>query len=312
MRARLLAQIRRFFAAREVIEVETPILARSTSCDPAIESFRTGYNAPGNVAVEPLFLQTSPEFFMKRLLAAGTGAIYQIARVFRDAESGRRHNPEFTMLEWYRPGFDHHRLMDEVEALLCELFPANGAWFPVRRLSYRQLFLMHAGLDPFRTTVAGIRAWLGGRGIRPPDGLAEDSTRPWLELALSHCIEPEMDPGALFVYDYPADQAALARVRDDEPPVAERFELYLGGMELANGFHELTDPVEQSRRFALENRVRCANHQAPVPLDGHLLQALQSGLPDCAGVALGIDRLLMIAAGLDSIDQAVTFGFARV
>ena len=193
---------------------------------------------------------------MKRLLAAGTGAIYQIARVFRDAESGRRHNPEFTMLEWYRPGFDHHRLMDEVEALLIELFPGHEAWFPVSRMSYRQLFLTHTGLDPFRTTVAGIRTWLDGRDFRPPHGLSKDSTRPWLELVLSHCIEPEMGPGALFVYDYPAGQAALARVRDDEPPVAERFELYLEGMELANGFQELTDPAEQSRRFELENRVR--------------------------------------------------------
>lgn len=309
-RARMLADIRRFFQERDVLEVETPVLSRAATVDPAIASFVTRFEGAGGGSPFELFLQTSPEFFMKRLLADGAGAIYQIARVFRNGEAGRRHNPEFTLLEWYRPGFDEHHLMDEIESLLHAVLPGHPLLATaIERITYRRLFLDHAGLDPVEADVVSIRSLLADRGVASPRGMPESDSRPWLDLVLTHLIEPAIGKRALFVHDYPADQAALARIRPGTPPVAERFELYLAGWELANGFHELTDASEQRRRFLEENRRRQSAGEPAMPVDEALLQALEAGLPDCAGVALGVDRLLMVATGASAIDQVIPFAW---
>jgi lysyl-tRNA synthetase class 2 len=306
-RARLLAEIRRFFAEEGVMEVETPVCSRFGTTDPAIDSLRTRYTGPGAASGASLYLQTSPEFPMKRLLAAGSGPIYQICRVFRDAELGRRHNPEFTLLEWYRPGLDHQSLMDEVSALVNRLLPEQ---LPEQRLSYRELFRRHLQIDPFFATVETLQGCAMVRGIAGAEGLALEGRDAWLDLLLSHLIEPHLGRGRLtYVYDYPASQAALARIRPGDPPLAERFELYLEGMEIANGFHELAAAVEQQRRFESDNATREARGLTRVEMDRHLLAALEAGLPDCAGVALGIDRLLMVITAQSDIHQVLAFPF---
>ncbi len=306
-RARLLARIRAYFDAAGVMEVETPIASRAAATDPAIASLRVA--CPGlGPAVEPLWLHTSPELAMKRLLAAGSGPIYQICKVFRDGERGRRHHPEFTLLEWYRPGWDHHRLMDEVADLVRHALERPD--LPVEKTPYRRLFLDRLGLDPLRATTAALRG-AAERGIAGTDALDLDRDG-WLDLLLSHLIEPGLGRGRLsFVYDYPPSQAALARVSGGEEPAAERFELYLEGMELANGFNELTDASEQRRRFQADLARRAADGMAQPPLDEAFLVALEAGLPDCAGVALGLDRLLMAATGSRHIDEVLAFPLER-
>lgn len=308
-RARLLAGIREFFARNGVMEVETPLCSHAGCSDPAITSLTTRFTGPGAPVGETLYLHSSPEFPMKRLLAAGSGSIYQLCRVFRNGELGPRHNPEFTLLEWYRPGFDHHRLMGEVAELVNCLLPAP---LPVQRLSYAQLFLTHLQLDPHCVAPEELRELAIARGIAGAEVLDLETRDAWLDLLLSHLIEPGLGRGCLtFVYDYPASQASLARVRAGQPPLAERFELYLGGLEIANGFHELADAREQRARFEHENAARTAASLPTVPLDERLLAALQAGLPDCAGVALGIDRLLMYLSGLDDIRQVLAFPYQR-
>ena len=312
LRAELLAQIRAFFAACGVLEVETPALSAAAITDPHLASFKTCYSGPGSQHGRPLYLHTSPEFAMKWLLAAGSGCIYQIARVFRDGEAGSRHNPEFTLLEWYRVGFDHHRLMDEVAELVGMLLAGRLALAEPERLSYRQIFQHHLNLDPHRATVADLAACAETRNISIPTGMPPDDPDPWLDLLLTHCVEPRLGSGRLtFVHDYPASQAALARLRPDDPPVGERFELYINGIELANGFHELGDAVEQRRRFAQENAARRAVGLPIMPVDEHLLAALEFGLPDCAGVALGFDRLVMLATRKTSLAEVLAFPLDR-
>ena len=302
LRARLLRQIRDYFAEQQVLEVETPALTVAGVSDPHIDSFRV--SSDGMVGQRAgLFLHTSPEYAMKRLLAAGSGPIYQIARVFRAGEAGRRHSPEFSLLEWYRPGFNHHQLMDEVEALLARLISLES---PAERITYRELFLQYLDIDPLPATVAelGRCAERNAIALQNPDADRD----VWLDLLFSHVIEPRLaDRRArmLFIHDYPASQAALARI--DERGLAARFELYLDGVELANGYHELTDAGEQRRRFERDNRRRRALGKAEMPIDESLLQALEAGLPECAGVALGLDRLVMCAAGVDSLAQVMSF-----
>lgn len=308
MRAQVLAAIRTFFHRQGVMEVETPVCSRSATTDPAIESLVTRYTGPGAPAGLPLYLHTSPEFPMKRLLAAGSGAIYQICKVFRDGESGRLHNPEFTLLEWYRPGFDHHRLMDEVEQLVQALMSEPLA---VRRISYQALFQQQLQLDPHQASAGQLRDCALNQGVSGVDRLDLPHRDAWLDLLMTHCVEPAMGPGLCFVYDYPASQAALSRVRPGNPPVAERFELYINGIEVANGFHELTDAAEQQRRFEQDLQTRSAAGQADVPMDRQLIEALSLGLPDCAGVALGIDRLIMQLAGAEQISQVLAFPLER-
>ncbi|MDG4553305.1 MAG: EF-P lysine aminoacylase EpmA [Candidatus Competibacter sp.] len=312
LRADLLARIRAFFAARGVLEVETPALSAAAISDPHLASFAVCYTGPGPRHGQTLYLPTSPEFPMKRLLAAGSGCIYQIARVFRDGEAGRLHNPEFTLLEWYRVGFDHHRLMDEVADLATELLAGRVSLAEPERLSYRAAFQRDLGLDPHRATVAELAASAERFEVSIPPGMPTDKTDPWLDLLLTHRIEPRLGAGRLtFLYDYPASQAALARLRPGDPPVGERFELYLNGIELANGFHELGDVVEQRRRFEEENAARRALGLSIMPVDDNLLAALAAGLPDCAGVALGFDRLAMLAAEKKSLAEVLAFPFDR-
>jgi lysyl-tRNA synthetase class 2 len=313
LRATLLDRIRAYFSARDVLEVDTPVLSAAAATDPAISSFTTTYHGPVPGAARSggvrLYLHTSPEFPMKRLLAAGSGSIYQVCKVFRDGESGGSHNPEFTLLEWYRSGFDHFDLMDEVEQLLRAVLDGVMPVGSVDHWTYRDLFLEITGMDPFAASVTDMQAVLQGHGLHNPVGLTEDDPDVWLDLLMTHVIEPRLGTGLVFIRDYPASQAALARLRPGQPAVAARFEVYLGGIELANGYHELTDAAEQQQRFEKDNARRAALGKEPVAMDGNLLAAMQNGLPDCAGVALGIDRLLMVVTQAESIDTTLAFSF---
>lgn len=297
LRARILQQIRHFFHERNVLEVDTPLMAPSSVTSPAIESITTNYSI--NDTDYKLYLQTSPEFYMKRLLAAGSGAIYQICKAFRHGESGRLHNPEFTMLEWYRPGFDHHDLMTEMTELFQLLLPLES----VTRISYEALFLNKLGINPHLATVNELMVIANQQGLTYQNDEDKDN---WLNLLLTHCIEPTLS-GLTFIYDFPASQAALAKIRQGIYPVAERFEAYIGSIELANGFHELADAKEQQARFEQELVERKQLGLAMVPIDYALLKALSSGFPDCAGVAVGIDRLIMLAAKQQSLASVMSF-----
>jgi lysyl-tRNA synthetase class 2 len=299
-RAELLARMRAFFAARGVLEVDTPALSAHGAVDPHIDSLR---------AADGRWLHTSPEFAMKRLLAAGSGPIWQLCHVFRPGDLGRHHNPEFLMLEWYRPGLDHHRLMDEVVELLVTLGVAPAG--TVERLSYRAAWLEHAGCDPFAVDLPGLVRALSTR--HDPPASARDFDRDgWLDFGMGFVVGPRLGLQApALVYDFPASQAALARVRPGPPPVAERFELFWKGQELANGFHELGDPTEQRARFEADRARRLAAGREAPPYDARLIEALKAGLPDCAGVALGVDRLLMLMLGLPDVAAAMAFDYGR-
>jgi lysyl-tRNA synthetase class 2 len=303
-RAELLALVRQFFAARGVLEVETPLLAQYSVTDPYMEVI-TAVNPQHSGA--DYFLQTSPEYAMKRLLAAGSGPIYQLAKVFRRGEKGSRHNPEFSMLEWYRPGFEQTQLMDEIADLLA-VVSITG---PCQRLSYREVFVDALGVDPHSSNcqqlAAIARAQLDVQ-------MESDQRDDWLNLLLAELIEPQLGATApVFIYDYPATQAALARVTEDDQgvPVARRFELYYRGIELANGYDELTDVVEQRRRFEQDQLLRARMNKPAREADPRLLAAVAQGLPACAGVALGFDRLLMLASGASHIDQVLAFPVDR-
>jgi len=308
LRARLYQWLREYFAARGVLEVETPMLSAAGNTDPNIESFRTRFNGHVDAGAAQRWLRTSPEYPLKRLLAAGIGDCYEIARVFRDGEAGGRHNPEFTMLEWYRVGWDHHRLMVEVGEIVRGALALVARPISVRTLGYRELFLEYAGLDPHQCEESALRRPLAGFAIRD-DGLTRDD---WLDLLLTHRIEPQLrDDTLLLVHDYPASQAALARIRPGTPPVAERFEAMLGGIELANGYHELADPGEQDGRFGADLARRRSRGAVEPPPDARMIEALAHGLPGCAGVALGLDRLLMAMQGTRRIADVLAFDFGR-
>lgn len=308
LRAQLLARVRDFFARRGVLEVDTPILSAAGTTDPNLHSYEAAAAAPANTPRR--FLHTSPEFAMKRLLAAGSGAIYQICKTFRAGEAGRLHNPEFTMIEWYRPGYDYRALTQEVEALVAEVLGESRQLAPVESTSYREAFLRHTGIDPHTATVAEFSACAAAHGITV--NAAGTELDEWRDLLLTHMVEPNLGRGRLtFILDYPASQAALARVRPGAPPVAERFELYLEGVELGNGFSELTDANEQARRFEVDRQARIVRALPAIPHDRHLLTALAHGLPDCSGVAIGFDRLVMLAAGATSLAEVLSFPFDR-
>ncbi len=322
-RADLAAAVRAFFAERGVLEVETPSLAAATVTDPHLRSLVTHCAEPAGGGSRRLYFQTSPELAMKRLLAAGSGAVYQLGRAFRDGEAGRRHNPEFTLLEWYRPAFDHHRLMDEVEELLRATLGDRLSALPAERLTYRQAFERHAGVDPFRDPPERLRAAAERATSGTPPDLGDDRDA-WLDLLMATVVEPRLgwedEAGegphrALFVHDFPASQAALARLRPAAEPggpaLAERFELFVAGVELANGFHELADPAEQRRRFEGDLATRRDRGLPEVAMDERFLAALEAGLPPCAGVALGFDRLVMLATGAASIAEVLAFPIDR-
>lgn len=301
-RARQLAWVRGFFAQRGVLEVETPVLGRCGVTDINIDSIPA---SPSPIAAgsEEGWLQTSPEYHMKRLLASGSGPIYQVARVFRDGESGRRHNPEFSLLEWYRPGFTDVDLMAEVSDLVCGWLGCEAPGI----MRYRDAFLRFAGIDPFLAgkseLLARCEQWMEPPQLR---GLSRDNC---LDLLMSCQVEPALaDIGPVFITGYPESQAALARVSEqDGLRQAHRFELYVQGVELCNGYWELTDREEQQRRFAADNHTRVSAGKPEMPVDQAFLAALEAGVPDCSGVALGLDRLLMLKLGLDDIASVIAF-----
>ncbi len=306
-RAALNALIRAFFAERDVLEVETPILSEAGNTEPNIDSFHTRFSGHVDAGSAQRWLRTSPEYPLKRLLAAGVGDCYELGRVFRNGEAGGRHNPEFTMLEWYRVGWEHHRLIDETVALVRAALAQVGREATLQVLDYRSLYQAHVGLDPFEASLEQLQAPLAGVCI-DADGLTRDD---WLDLLMTHCIQPHFgDDQMTVVHDWPASQAALARVRPGTPPLAERFELYLGAVELANGYHELNDADEQRARFVRDHAVRQARDAMLPPLDQRLLDALPA-LPDCAGVAVGVDRLLMAMNRTARIADVLAFDFAH-
>ena len=294
-RARIYQQVRAFFTARDFLEVDTPLLSGATNTDAQIVSMEVLNQR------QEMFLQTSPEFAMKRLLAAGSGSIYQICHAFRGAESGSLHNTEFTLLEWYRVAYDYQALMDEVEALIDTLSDRSNSY---KRVRYRDLLIEYTDVDISNIRLSKLRG--KSRELVPGADTDELDFDQCLDLLLSMVVAPRLE-GYIFVYDYPVSQAALARVNAINPSVAERFELFHDGLELANGFSELTDAKIQRRRFENDNELRANKGLPRYPIDEHLLAALEAGMPECAGVALGIDRLLMVLLKLDSIDQAISF-----
>lgn len=303
-RARILQQIRAFFLERDVLEVDTPALSHAGLTEPNIESFRVSNS------VDPFYLHTSPEFPMKRLLAAGSGSIYQVAKVFRQGESGRNHNPEFTLLEWYREGWDYRQLMDEIVELLTDVLGENFLKKSPEWVSYCDAFEAHLSVDPLTATVDELARCAQLQGI---DLCAEKMTRgEWLDLLFAERIQPHLGQGRItFVYDYPAEQASLARIKQSNPDLAERFELFIEGIELGNGFGELTNASEQRLRFEHELQQRTERGMHLPLIDEHFLEALAAGLPECSGVAIGIERLLMIVVDASSIDEVISFPIAR-
>lgn len=303
-RAEIYAKTRAFFAVRSVLEVETPLLSQATVTDPHLTSLSTHCPLPGYSVPQKFYLQTSPEYAMKRLLAAGAGPIYQISKAFRFDMRGTLHNPEFSLLEWYRPGFTHGDLMIEVDALLRRILNCEVA----QCVSYGALFAQHCQLNPYHATSEELSACAIQHGLDIDQADQLDVTT-WLQLLMMHLIEPHLGQNnrPTFVTDFPAAQAALAKINPGPPPVAERFEVYWQGMELANGFHELCDPLEQRRRFASDNTWRKAHQLPEIAMDEHFLAALTHGLPACAGVALGLDRLVMAALEQKDISAVLAF-----
>jgi lysyl-tRNA synthetase class 2 len=302
-RAELLRTIRRFFAERQVLEVETPALSHAASSEVHLQSLQvTARDMPA------AYLHTSPEFAMKRLLAAGSGDIYQICKVFRGSEQGCRHNPEFTLLEWYRLGFDMQALMSEVADLLNQVLPHRFNDGPLT-LRYRDAFREYASIDPVTASTAELQHCFERC---TQQAVPDASHNDYLDLLLSMVVQPRLPRERLvFLTHFPAAQASLAKLAEDDANLACRFEVFAGGLELANGFEELTDPVEQQRRIAAEQNTRHEQGLPCLPPDTHFLAALQQGLPACSGVALGVDRLVMLASGQECLAQVISFDFDR-
>jgi len=309
LRAELLRRVREFFDRRGFIEVETPLLSADTVVDRHLDPFAVEV-ITGPSGSRHYWLQTSPEFCMKRLVAAGATASYQITRSFRRDEIGPLHNPEFTMVEWYRVGDG----LDQGMTLLSDLAEMFFNRGPAERVSYREAFWRHVGLDPRTVPPEQLIAAARQKEIAAPDSLSPDDRDGWLDLLLVELIQPHLGRGRpTIVYDYPASQAALARLRDDGDgvQVAERFELVVDGIELANGYHELTDADELARRNRENNRLRQLDGKQPLPEESRLLAAMRAGLPAATGVALGFDRVVMLAAGAKTLSEVVPFPFDR-
>jgi lysyl-tRNA synthetase class 2 len=314
-RAELLARLRRFFSDREFLEVETPLLGSEIIPELHIEPFSAapamrGIAAIGDMAMTPSelrWLQASPELHMKRLLAEGLSAIYQVTRSFRAGERGQLHNPEFTIIEWYRAGDGMAEGMKLLDALCQEVAGAPAA----TRTTYREAFLRHAQVDPHRATCKELALAAVRLNVQVPNGVRQDDRDEWLNLLLATVVEPKLgESGPEILHDYPASQASLAAtaMRSDGVEVAERFELYWRGVELANGFHELTDAAALRRRLEQVNEQRLADDRPALPLPERLLAAMEDpGLPACSGCALGFDRLVMLACGCESIDDVMPF-----
>jgi lysyl-tRNA synthetase class 2 len=314
-RALMLKNIRAFFGDRDVIEVETPLLSRYCTTDPHLDSLQSRFRD------QNCYLNTSPEYAMKRLLAGWKKPIYQICKAFRDDELGANHNPEFTLLEWYQPDYDMWQLMDELEALvhvLCRLSPhfiIDDGQF--ERMSYQQAFENFAGFNPHQTSSSECYQVARTNHVEIPQGLgvssaADDNVNEWLDWLLTQLVLPAFNTdGFTFLYDYPASQCALAKIVNNEQhhPLAKRFELFFGEIELANGFHELTDASEQLRRFQHENQYRKQTAKKSVQIDENFIAALNHGMPECSGVAMGLDRLLMVLTNKKCIDQVLSFSW---
>ncbi|MFT7224291.1 MAG: lysyl-tRNA synthetase class 2 [Cellvibrionaceae bacterium] len=297
IRADLYRTIRVFFEARKVLEVEVPLLGLAATVEPFIDSLTT------EVIGKRLYLQTSPEFFLKRLLAMNSGDIYSLGKVFRQGEIGTRHRPEFTLLEWYRVGWDEHRLMGEVVDLVKTIIPDLS----VQKLSYRQLFMEQLGVDPHDSHISELKRVASGMvDVSDMEALTVDD---WLDLIMTHYLEKQLPHGLVLVFGYPKTKAALAALGLNHAgqTIARRFEAYLNGMELANGYYELIDAQEQRHRFEEDLKYRNARGFSLPPCDERLLAAMEAGLPPCAGVALGIDRLLMVLCNTQSIREVISF-----
>ena len=300
-RAKLIEEIRRFFTDRGLLEVETPVLSEFGVTDVHLATFSTEFISPFGKQSKTLWLSTSPEYHMKRLLAAGSGPIFQIGKVFRNEEAGNRHNPEFTMLEWYRPHFDMYRLINEVDDLLQQILECP----PAESMSYQFAFQQYVGLDPLSADLAELVEKAKKHQLM---GAENESRDTLLQFLFSAVVEPQIGQDApVVVYHFPASQAALAQISSEDLRVAERFEFYYKGLELANGFHELSDAREQLRRFQQDNLQREKMGLPVRTIDTRLLSALQAGIPNCSGVALGVDRLLMIAMGAEHIKEVISF-----
>ncbi|HBO38803.1 MAG TPA: elongation factor P--(R)-beta-lysine ligase [Pasteurellaceae bacterium] len=301
-RAKIIAEIRRFFTDRGLLEVETPILSEFSVTDVNLSTFSTEFIAPFNPQSKTLWLGTSPEYHMKRLLAAGSGSIFQLCHVFRNEETGSRHNPEFTMLEWYRPYFDMYRLINEVDDLLQQVLDCE----PTESLSYQFIFQEYVGLDPLTAEKSELIAKAKEQQLVGAENEERDTL---LQFLFSTMVEPKIgQTRPMAVYHFPATQAALAQISSEDHRVAERFEFYYKGLELANGFNELTDVKEQQHRFEQDNHQREKLGLPVREVDRRFLGALQAGVPKCAGVALGVDRLIMIALGAERIEEVMAFG----
>jgi lysyl-tRNA synthetase class 2 len=305
----MLAKIRNFFADRSVLEVETPLLGHCIGTDPQLDFFTS--ECCLSPRRQTLFLQTSPEFAMKRLLAAGSGSIYQIGKAFRNGESGRFHNPEFTMLEWYRVGFTLPQLMDEIAELIEGLFSGQSLK-ETQRVSYQDIFVSFTGLDPLIFSYQDYCAFARECELPEAVDICGQDHALWLDFIFSHKVQPHLGENALcMVYGYPACQSSLAKINEHNALLAERVELFINGIELGNGYYELTDAEEQNRRFDKELAIRHSQKQSPAAKDRRLIAALQSGLPECSGVAVGLDRLLMLLSGSASIDSVLSFSIHR-
>lgn len=306
-RAAILAEIRRFFADRCVLEVETPCMSQATVTDVHLVPFETRFVGPGHSGGLNLYLMTSPEYHMKRLLAAGCGPVFQLCRSFRNEEMGRHHNPEFTMLEWYRPHYDMYRLINEVDDLLQQVLDCE----PAESLSYQQAFQRYLEVDPLSADKTLLRAAAAKLDLSNIADEEEDRDT-LLQMLFTFGVEPLIGKDKpVVIYHFPATQASLAQISSEDHRVAERFEVYFKGIELANGFHELTDAGEQRQRFEQDNRKRAERGLSQQPIDTLLLDALDAGLPDCSGVALGVDRLVMLALGAESLAEVIAFPVDR-
>jgi len=307
LRSQVIDAIRSFFKARQVLEIDTPILCSNTVTDPFISSIPAHVAINQNNKLKTYYLQTSPEYAMKRLLAACPIPIFQITKSFRQGEIGHNHNPEFTMLEWYRPHYDHHQLMDEMDELLQSILCCQKAI----RKTYADLFFDILQINPHQVELNHLKDCARKHHIHLANEVTDKDT--WLDLLMSHCIEPKLlGDRPFFIYDFPASQAALARIKKGDPSVAMRFEVYAQGRELANGFYELQDAHEQRLRFETNLLKRNELGLDELPIDEYFLSALNTGLPDCSGVALGVDRLIMLVAESDNIQDILSFDFSRV
>jgi lysyl-tRNA synthetase class 2 len=310
LRAQVFDDIRRFFSARAVLEVETPLLRFSSGTDPQLDFFTTDYCSPP--LQHTLFLQTSPEFAMKRLLASGSGSIYQVCKAFRNGESGRFHNPEFTLLEWYRVGFTLPQLMDEIAELMGVLFKCHRSLSPAQRFSYQEIFQRYTGLNPLEFSYQDYCAYARGNHMPEVVSICGYNHALWLDFIFSHAVQPQLGENALcMVYGYPACQSSLARINEFNSQITDRVEIFINGIELGNGYYELTDAKEQGRRFDEEVSIRQQKKRPTAVKDKHLVAALEAGLPECSGMAIGLDRLLMLLANSTTINDVLNFPIHR-